>query len=109
MKQWIQRRIVWIDSQFLPAPSMTPKQGPVEPGTKLGMRGGGGKIYFTTDGTDPRLPGGAPSPKARLYTTPVVLNENTQVFARTHRDEEWSSPVQSRFLVNSPKQTNAVK
>ena len=109
MKQWIQRRIAWIDSQFLPPPTMTPKQGPVEPGTKLSMRGGGGKIYFTTDGTDPRLPGGAPSPKARLYTTPVVLNENTQVFARTHRDEEWSSPVQSRFLVNSPKQTNAVK
>jgi hypothetical protein len=88
MKQWIQRRIVWIDSQFLPAPSMTPKRSG-GPGAKLGMRGER-QIYFTTD-LRSHLPGGWVSP-ARLYARFVLVR--TLGFARTHRMKNEQS-VQS--------------
>ena len=51
------------------------------------------------DGTDPRLPGGAVSPKARLYNSPVALTESVQLFARVQQDKRWSSPAAAKFQV----------
>jgi hypothetical protein len=53
MKQWIQRRIVWIDSQFVPAPSMTPKQGPWSLAQSSACAGEEAK--FTSPRTEPIL------------------------------------------------------
>ncbi len=91
MKQWIQRRIAWIDSQFLAAPSVV---GPVASGAAVTLRANSGKIYYTTDGTDPRLAGGAPSAKARPYSAPVTLPANGAIIARVQKGGSWSSPVQ---------------
>ena len=51
------------------------------------------RVYYTLDGTDPRLPGGGVSPNARLLDAPVALARNARVRARTQKGELWSSPV----------------
>jgi hypothetical protein len=88
MKKWIKARITWIDAQFLAAPT-SHKESP----EKLTLRAGVGKIYYTADGSDPRLPGGALSPKAQPYSRPVTLEPSAQVVARVQQDGSWSSPV----------------
>lgn len=43
------------------------------------------RIYYTLDGTDPRLPGGGVSPKARLYDSPLAPAKNAHLFARAQK------------------------
>jgi hypothetical protein len=86
MKQWIQKRLQWIDNQFVSPPALTRAQGNVT------LRGSG-KIYYTLDGTDPRLPGGAPSPKATAYSSPLSLKPGARLVARAHSRGKWSGPI----------------
>ena len=54
----------------LDAPLLNQQGGAVASGFRVRFLGPArGAIYFTTDGTDPRLPGGAVSPRARIYST----------------------------------------
>lgn len=51
-------------------------------------------LLYTTDGSDPRLVGGALSPKARSHSSPVPARERTgPIQARTFMGEEWSTMV----------------
>ena len=99
MKQWIQNRIAWIDQQFIPAPSFSLPAGSVNPASKLELRAPAGKIYYTLDGSDPRVAGGAVSPAARVYSSALVLNEPAVVFCRVHEDRRWSGPAVAKFLL----------
>ena len=94
MKQWIQRRIAWIDSQFLAPPQFNRRDAG---GGTLLMRAPAGKIYYTVDGSDPRLPGGGISPKARLYNSPISPAEGAQLFARVLHSNAWSSPTKANL------------
>ena len=58
-----------------------------------------GTIYFTTDGSDPRLAGGAISPSASSYTGPLPLYNNTFVRARTRNGSEWSGLTEAFFTI----------
>jgi hypothetical protein len=54
-------------------------------------------IYYTTDGTDPRLVGGEVSPAAVKYLFPVSMNERSSPLkARAVIDGEWSALATSR-------------
>ncbi len=53
--------------------------GQVVPGFDLRIAAPAGQIYYTTDGSDPRLPGGAISPTAHLFDSTV---SNTTLIAR---------------------------
>lgn len=62
MKNWLSTRLTWIDGQHARPPNYNQAGGPVSAGTMLTMsnpNGGGGTIYYTTDGTDPRISGNA--------------------------------------------------
>lgn len=85
MKQWIQKRLSWIDSQFISPPAIAEATG------AIALRSGAGKIYFTVDGSDPRLPGGAVSPKAQPYQNPVSLRNGQRLLARSHHRNGWSA------------------
>ena len=53
-----------------------------------------GKIHYTLDGSDPRLPGGAISPNAAQYKEAIPVTPGMKLFARVRSDYElWSAPV----------------
>ncbi len=106
MKQWIQKRIEWVDRQFLKAPSFSLHAGPVDRGSPLSLSAPAGKIYYTLDGSDPRAPGGAVSASARPFDSDVVLNDDAVVFSRAHRDNRWSYPAISKFRVEQSARGN---
>ena len=58
-----------------------------------------GTIYFTLDGTDPRLPGGALSPKALEYTSTLLLTEQVTVHARVRQGSVWSALTETTFTL----------
>jgi hypothetical protein len=75
------------------APSFSVVAGEVSPGTLVSIThtNSSGVIYFTTDGSDPRAPGG--TPHGQVYDNPVVLNATQTLKARVLNDMEWS-PLQ---------------
>lgn len=57
-----------------------------------------GTIYYTTDGSDPRVYGtGVVSPNAQTYSAPVTLNRLTTVKARVLRNGIWSALTEATF------------
>lgn len=53
-----------------------------------------GEIYYTTDGSDPRLVGGGVSPTAVRYSDPVRLpSGRDEIRARIRFEEDWSALV----------------
>jgi hypothetical protein len=65
--------------------------------------------WLTTDGSDPRLPGGSVNPMAILYAAPISLGQGAIVKARALRDDEWSAVSQAEFIaatVHQPGDAN---
>ncbi|MEM7533862.1 MAG: lamin tail domain-containing protein [Chloroflexota bacterium] len=60
----------------------------------------GGEIFYTTDGTDPRLPGGAVSPSATQYTGPVTMARSGVLKARPRVNGVWGPLTSDTFHVN---------
>ena len=60
-----------------------------------------GAIYYTTDGSDPRAPGGGISPQAIAYTGGFRLPKNSTVKARAWNDGQWSALNEAAFEVLS--------
>lgn len=50
-------------------------------------------LYYTLDGTDPRLPGGEVSPDALVYSEPVS-GDGSGLFARAHTGSKWSASLE---------------
>ena len=59
-----------------------------------------GTIYYTTDGSDPRLPGGDLNPTAIEYTGAFRLDSPSTVRTRALNNDEWSAIDQATFLVD---------
>jgi hypothetical protein len=58
-----------------------------------------GDIYYTLDGTDPKLPDGAISPSAISYTDPITIEQDALVRARALSGDEWSVRNDAQFEV----------
>ena len=58
-----------------------------------------GTIYYTLDGSDPRLPGGAVSASAIAYTGTITLPDHATVTARLLRSGTWSAKVHAGFVL----------
>jgi hypothetical protein len=91
MKDWLASRLTWIDGQFVQPPTLTPPSGPVVKWTEVAMSAAAGTIYYTVDGTDPRLAGGAIAPGAIVYAAPVPVATPTTVKARAKNGSVWSA------------------
>ncbi|MFT5108786.1 MAG: hypothetical protein ACI9UA_004430, partial [Pseudoalteromonas tetraodonis] len=50
------------------APEFTPHGGEVQPGFSPAITSGPGTVYITTDGSDPRMPGGGVNPEAQALS-----------------------------------------
>jgi hypothetical protein len=85
LKQWYRDRLQFMDTNLLAKPVFSSSGGSISPGMTLTINGpAGATIYYCTDGSDPRLPGGAVSPKALVYQSPIALNASTVIMARAH-------------------------
>jgi hypothetical protein len=60
-----------------------------------------GTIYYTTDGSDPRVAysGAINAPSAQAYSTPLTLNTSTTVKARCLNGTTWSALNEATFTV----------
>jgi hypothetical protein len=120
LKQWYRDRLHFMDTNLLAKPVFSSNGGPVAPGQTLTLSGpAGATIFYSTNGSDPRLAGGAVSPSALVYHSPIPLNGATVITARardlTHGNltgangpplsSPWSGSTTATFgWVTSPAQ-----
>ncbi len=83
------------------APAFNSRGGAVPAGFALYMtnNNASGTIYYTLNGTDPRLRGGNVSPSAVAYTpgTPILINFPLTVRARVRNGTLWSAITEATF------------
>jgi len=112
LKGWISTRLIWIDGQTVTPATFDVEPGFVDPGFEVTLSAPEGTLYYTLDGSDPRLSGGAVSPQAVEYTgQPIVINDSTKIFARVFGNgippnrrfasNRWSSPTVGDFVTAS--------
>jgi hypothetical protein len=65
VKSWVMRRMEWIDSEFMSVPELTPSGGTIDVDTIVTAKANH-TIYYTTDGSDPRMSGGEINPTAQM-------------------------------------------
>src|SRR5439155_265504 len=91
LNNWLPRRTgealaAYRNAGFYPAldaPVLNQQGGAVPSGFQLGFGPQArGTIYFTLDGTDPRLPGGAVSPAARMFSSSGLIETLVPAGAR---------------------------
>ncbi len=83
----------------LQAPLLSPRSGQFLPGQKVTLLhpDSAAQIYYTLDGSDPRLPGGALSPEALLYSAAFLPPSAAHLMARARNGSEWSPRVEANF------------
>ena len=81
------------------APAFNQFGGNITNGFALSMAAPAGTIYYTLDGSDPRLPSGALSSTALVYSGPLVLAENVLVKARVLIGATWSALNEAPFVI----------
>jgi hypothetical protein len=121
IKVWFTNRMTFMDTNFLAPPTFSHPGGQVPFGTTLILtpaQKAGSSVFYTLDGSDPRLPGGAISPAALSSGGPVVLTitSNVLLTARSrnpnHRNltgpnnppltSPWSGPSTQSYYVAMP-------
>ena len=117
LKQWYRDRLNFMDTNLLAKPVFTTNAGSIAALTINGPPGA--TIYYCTDGSDPRLPGGAVSSKAQVYQSPIPILASAVIMARSwnpnHRNltgannpplsSPWSGHTTATFgWVTSPSQ-----
>jgi len=85
------------------APEFVQHGGNVPAGFDLAMTSAdGGTIYYTTDGTDPRVAlSEAVAPTAATYSGALKLTESATYQARVLRAGQWSALTQAEFIVDA--------
>lgn len=96
---WITNRFAWIDAQFLAPPRSSHPGGLTPDGAQVTLLPARGTLYYTLDGTDPRLPGGTLAPGSLTYTQPVAIRSNAHLLARSRSGTTWSAPLSLEFVV----------
>ena len=114
MKSWLSNRVDFIDQQLTPPPRLLPRLTGSAMEFRLTAQATTNTIiYYTLDGSDPRLPQGAIRSNAFTYAGPVTLKTNAHLVARAHNSKQrqtggppistpWSGPLTTN-LVPGPR------
>jgi len=120
LKNWLTARTFFMDGQFVRPPAMSRAGGRFDRAASVllfNQANNAGTIHYTVDGTDPRAPGGAVAPGARVYDgSPIVMTNNARVVARVQNPSHtsligvpnpplrsfWSGPVAATFFNVTP-------
>ena len=80
-------------------PSFSQRGGEVSAGFELNLSSTNGEIYYTLNGTDPRMKNGHFSPYARRYTNPIQISGPSQIIrTRSKSGSEWSAIDEATFI-----------
>jgi hypothetical protein len=92
----------------LVAPSLSWYGGKFITDTTITISAPTGNIYYTTDGSDPRLIGGNISASAKLYSgSPILISDTTTIKTRVKSGTNWSAIVKADyFMVDKQSSTN---
>ncbi|MCZ6795764.1 MAG: CotH kinase family protein, partial [Planctomycetota bacterium] len=83
------------------APSFNRHGGAISPGFVVRLTAPSGTIHHVPDGSDPRLPGGALSPDARVFPAGgLFLEDSTRVTARVRAGNTWSALADATFVLD---------
>jgi len=111
MKSWLSQRMDFIDQQLVQPPRLSHAGGQIASGLQLTLTGpANATLYYTLDGSDPRLAQGAISSNAVIYAGPILLQSDARVVARARNPRQrqtggpptstpWSSPVTANFTI----------
>lgn len=111
MKTWLAQRTEFIDQQLVQPPRFSHSSGQVASGLHITLTGpSNASIYYTLDGSDPRLAQGGISSNAIAYSGPIALEGDARVVARARDPSQrqfggppisspWSGPVRANFKV----------
>jgi hypothetical protein len=114
MKEWLSNRIDFIDNQFVPRPILSAPAGPLIAGAAVKLDvPAEATVYYTLDGSDPRLSQGAISSEALVYSGPIELKAGSHLVARARNPAKrqsggprsstpWSGPVRAEVKNVSP-------
>jgi CotH protein/chitobiase/beta-hexosaminidase-like protein/lamin tail-like protein len=96
LKDWVEDRAAWIDSQFLPSVGLSQDGGDVTSGYALQMTTPYGTIHYTLDGSDP-IDGGTTIASGQS----IVLNGTQEITlrARVKSVDQWGPLKAERFNV----------
>lgn len=88
LKNWLSNRVVFMDSQFIKAPTNSAPGGRFTNPVSVLLTGPtNGTIYYTLDGTDPRLAGGGVRGTAKIAgTDPIQITANARLVARVNNN-----------------------
>jgi len=81
------------------APVLSRHGGEVPKNYNLEMSTSEGEIFYTIDGTDPRIHKKS-SEKVIKYDEPIVLKEDVRIKARSYHNETWSALNEAFFFLN---------
>ena len=99
-----------VASAILYAPTFAQHGGRVPNGYQLAITNPNqtiGVMYYTLDGSDPRLTGGAIAPTSASYTDPVPLAGSVTVRSRVLSNGVWSALNEAMFSVGTVAPTPA--
>ena len=107
---WIPQRRAPLLTQYVTyglmassnAPVFSRHGGLVPAGFNLTITNPTGTIYYTLDGSDPRVKfSGAVSNSAIAYTSPIALHQNILIRARARSGTNWSAVSEATFEVGT--------
>ena len=87
----------------LPPPELEPHGGVIPPdggGLEVTISVEAGTVYLTTDGSDPRLEGGAVAPGATRYREALRLEGTTTLKTRVLRRGTWSALTEAQYTAD---------
>ncbi len=103
LKQWYIDRLHFIDTNLLAKPVFSSEGGSITSGLTLSISGPtGATIYYCTDGSDPRLPGGALSSKAQVYQSPIPILNSAVITARSRNLSHHNPTGANNPPISSP-------
>ncbi|MEM7392431.1 MAG: CotH kinase family protein, partial [Verrucomicrobiota bacterium] len=105
MKNWLTTRAAWIDGQWTPPPDISANSSYVSTGFMFSITSpSNGVIYYTTDGSDPRAPGGGVSTNALVYTGPISVLSTSRIRTRIQLPSgDWSGINRANFSTQPPQ------
>lgn len=99
LRNWVLDRAAWLDKQFEPLPRLDPPPGEISEDKTVQIRlasiFAAGTRYYTTDGSDPRGPGG--TVVGQRFETGLVIDKETTVLARVKNGDAWSGLVSGTY------------